>query len=442
MPATPFDSALYKGLFHDAELAALFTDSAEIRAMLVVEGALAWAQAGVGMIPAEQAEAIHKGGFEITLDAAALAGPTGQNGVSVPGLVAAFRTALGDDEAAQYVHWGATSQDISDSAQALRLRKACDVYEDRLKELAISLRSLARSHRDTPMAARTWGMAATPTSFGAVVASWGHPLLGALASLPAVRKSIAQVSLSGASGTNAAMGIDGAEVRAQLAGLLGLADPGTSTHSTRQHIAGLGAWITLTAGALAKLAEDILSLTRAGEVTLRGSGGSSTMPQKQNPVAPSTLLALARTTAALNTALQGAAAHRDQRDGAAWMTEWLTLPQMCLALGRMLELAQQIIDAVEAQPDQMAQNLDENGLGLIYAEALQFALARQMPRPEAQAQVKELCLDARGTGTPLPKLAARQWPQTDFGDLFTPQAQLGDAPAEADSFGQAVLAAT
>ena len=166
-----------------------------------------------------------------------------------------------------------------------------------------------------------------------------------------------------------------------------------------------------------------------GEVSLATSGGSSTMPQKANPVAPSVLAALARHAVGLNSTLQGAVLHRQQRDGAAWITEWIALPQICMALGRALKTADDMLSGLSVNAQRMAALIDPDGLGLIYAEALSFSLARAMPRPEAQAAVKALCKEARDTSTPLRTLAARELSlHIALGDLFTPEAQLGTAP--------------
>ena len=439
MPATPFDSVLYGKLFGDPDIAKLFTDSAELRAMLVVEGALANAQAGLGMIPAEAAAAIQRDCLEVTLDPAALAEATGGNGVSVPAMVARFRAEMLNSEAAQYVHFGATSQDIHDTGLALRLRQVVALLEERLRDTVAHLAALARTHRALPMAARTWGMAATPTSFGAVLASWGHPLLRHIETLRALKSRLLVVSLSGAAGTLAAMEPDGSEVRAELALALNLGDPGCSLHTTRDHIAGFAAWCGAVTGSLAKMGEDILSLTRSGEAVLAGGGSSSTMPQKQNPVQPSTMVALARQNVGLVANIQGALAHRDQRDGAAWMVEWLSLPQICIGTGRALALSAEIAQNLTPDPAAMLAGIDD-GRGLIYAEALSLHLARTMLRPEAQAAGKELCVEARALNSTLHRMAQNRWPDRDFGTLFTPEAQLGDAPSEADRFVDAAHA--
>lgn len=437
MPATPLDSQIYGQLFGDPDIGKLLTDSAEIRAMLIVEGALAKAQAGLGMIPAEAAEAIHRATMEVVIDPTSLRAPTASNAVPVPALVAEFRKAMADKEAAAFAHWGATSQDIADTGLALRLRQVFGVYEERLGEALAALADASGRHRSLPMAARTWAVPATPTSLGAVMASWGNPLLRYRDRLVALKPRLLAVSLSGAAGTLSAMGPDGPEVRAELAAALDLEDPGQSTHSTRDHIAELAAWCAGLTGSLAKMGEDVLSMVRTGEARLTMGGASSTMPQKQNPVAPMVIVAMARQVAALSGAITSALPHRDQRDGTAWMVEWLSLSQMLILTGRALSLAAEIAPAVTPDEEAMARAIDD-GSGLIYAEALSFALARHMPRPEAQAKVKELCLQARALPSSLPALAAREWPEHDFAGLFKPEAQLGDAPSEADRFVAAV----
>lgn len=440
MPATPYDSAIFRDLFGDAEIARLFTDSADIRAMLLVEGALAKAQGAAGLIPETAAAAIHRASLEVLIDPGALAAETGRNAVVVPALVTAFREAMQAPEHAQYVHWGATSQDIIDTALVLRLRQVLAIFETRMGDVLQALGRLAGDHAELPMVARTYGQAATVTSFGAVAAGWGRPLLRLRGAFGPVRDGVLAVSLAGAAGTLSAMGPAGPQVRARLAGELGLADPGASWHAERDRLTGLAAWITQVAAGLGKIGEDLILLTQSGieEVRLDAAGASSTMPQKTNPVQPALLVGIARHLVALNGAMQGAALHRQQRDGAAWLTEWLTLPQMCLGLGRALAVAQDL--AVSLSPDaaRMRAAIDGGG-GLIFAEALSFALARHMPRPQAQAEVKALCATARAEAQPLSALAAARWPEFDLASVFDPARQMGTAPDEARAF--AVLAA-
>lgn len=441
MVGSVYDSGLYRDLFLDRELAALFTDTAEVRAMLLVEGALAKAQGAAGLIPEIAAAAIHRASLELQIDPGGLAAETGQSAVPVPALVAAFRREMKAPEHAQWVHHGATSQDIMDSALALRLRQVLALAEARLLRTVAALGRLAADHAGTPMAGRTYGQVATPTTFGAVAAGWGAPLVALHGQLPALRGAVLRVSLSGAAGTLSAMEEKGPQVRAALAQGLGLQDPGASWHSARQGIAGLAAWATQVCAQLGKFGEDLQLMTQSGvaEVRLPASGGSSTMPQKRNPVMPSLLLAIARQAVALNGALQGAAIHRQQRDASAWMVEWMALPQLCLGLGRALTVAADLAEGMEPLPKALARNIDD-GSGLIHAEALTFRLARTMPRPEAQAAVKELCRAVMQEGGSLPERARARFPQADLGGVFDPAAQTGQAPAEARAFARAATA--
>lgn len=431
MPAAPADSALYRGLFGDPDTAALFSDSAEVRAMLLVEGALAEVQGGLGLIPADAAAFIHRAAREVQIDPAALADRTARNGVPVPALLDAFRKAAGAPDLMRWLHWGATSQDIMETALALRLRRLLDLWEDRLSRLIEGLGRLAEAHADLPMAARTYGQIATPSTFGAQVAGWGRPLLRYRDRMSALRGDLLVVSLGGAAGTLSALAGQGPAVRAGLAARLDLADPGASWHAERDRIIGFGGWMAGVAATLGKMGEDLILLTQSGlsEVTLAGAGASSTMPQKQNPVAPSVLVALARQVAGLSATLAGAGLHRQMRDGAAWFTEWLVLPQMCLSCGRALALAADLAGRITPDPAAMSRVLEADG-GTIHAEALTFALSAHLPRPEAEAAVKALWARAMAGEGDLRDLAALDWPD------LAPEALplLGEAPAEARAF--------
>ncbi|MEQ5871364.1 adenylosuccinate lyase family protein [Sagittula sp. NFXS13] len=436
MPATPFDSIHLSGLFPTGDTARLFSDSAEVRAMMLVEGTLAQVQGAHGVIPETAAAAIHRASLECQIDPVGLAKATAQNGVTTPALVAAFREAMQAPEHAAYLHWGATSQDIQDTALMLRLRQALTQQAARLTATVTALGKLAVAHAETPMAARTYGQHATPTSFGAQVAQWGWPLLSLAKGADAVRGNL-YVSLSGAAGTGSALGDNPAQLRADLAEKLNLTDPGHSWHADRSPVLNIAAWFTRCALAAGKMGEDLILATQSGisEVTLGGSGGSSTMPQKQNPVQPSACVALARHAQGLHSTLEGASLHRQQRDGAAWFTEWLVLPQLILACSAAMTHAQDLAETLSPNQQAMQDTLDSTG-GLLLAEALTFALTDQMSRPKAQAAVKELCTQARTTGKPLAELALTAYPELP-GSLFDARNTLGTAPDEARAFAKA-----
>lgn len=438
MAGSVYDSPLYHRLFPAGDVTKLFTDTAEVRAMLLVEGTLAKVQGALGVIPETAATFIHRSSMEVQIDPAGLADATAQNGVSVPGLVTAFRKAMEAPDYAQYLHWGATSQDIIDTGLMLRMRQYLGIIDRDLRTLLGALAPLAQTHAETVMAARTWGQHATPSSFGAQVASWGHPLLTLLQELPDLRTHLC-VSLSGAAGTSSALGTHADATRKAMAEALKLRDPGTSWHSNRTGLQAICNWATRLATALGKMGEDILLLTQTGiaEVTLTGAGSSSTMPQKQNPVAPSAIVALARQITALNSVMQGAALHRDARDGAAWFSEWLTLPQLCLGTAAALTHGLTLVKTIQPNPQAMQQALEQNG-GFIHAEALSFRLAQDMPRPDAQAKTKELCQQATAEGQTLESAASAAFPDLDLTDIFDVTQQMGQAPTLARGFAKQV----
>ena len=434
MAASVFDSPLYAHLFPTGDAGRLFSDTATIRAMLLVEGALAHAQGAQGVIPELSARAIQRATMEIQIDPGAIARATGENGVSVPGLVAAFRAEMNAPEHAQFVHWGATSQDIIDTGLMLRLRQLLLLAETDLRAIIANLSKQANEHAATPMAARTYGQQATPTSWGALVADWGHGLCDLLDALPALRETSLLVSLSGAAGTSSALGANAAQTRAALANGLGLNDPKRSWHVDRGPILRIADWLAQVTAQLARIGGTLIALTGSeiGEVTLGAAGASSTMPQKQNPVAPSALQALGHQMTGLRVALAPATQHLHQRDGAAWFAEWMVLPQIALSTACALQHAKALSEGLKPNVGNMAATL-EGGLGLIHAEALSFALAAQMQRPLAQATTKALCKQAQEEGRELKDIALAAYPDLPA-DLFDPAQSLGLAPQEAQAF--------
>lgn len=434
MAGSVHDQAHLAGLFDAGETARLFSAAAEVRALLIVEGALASVQGAAGLIPEVSGRAIHRASLELQIDPAGLSAATARAGVCVPALIAAFRAQMQAPEHAQYIHWGATSQDILDTALMLRLRQARQIMDADLGAVLGALAGLAETHAATPMLARTYGQHAAPTSFGAVVASWGWPLLAARTALAGCTFP---VSLSGAVGTSSALGPDPAALRARLAEALGLSVPTHDWHVDRGAVLGFAAALEAAAAALEKMAEDVAGLAQSdvGEVVPAGGGGSSTMPHKQNPVAPAALIACARMVRGLGGVLRGAGVHRHQRDGAAWFTEWMALPQIVLGTAAAARHGAAMAGGLAPVPGRMARAL--GGDGLAFTEALSFALAARMPRPEAAEIAGALAAETRATGTPLPELARARYPDLPAG-LFDPAAQLGTAPGDARAFARAV----
>ncbi len=439
MSVTPFDSAILGPLLSDPELAALLDDRAQIRAMLAFEAALARAEARVGVIPAAAAEAIGEVAETLEIDPAVLAEGTARDGIPVPALVAALRRAVGAGAvgaaAAPYVHWGATTQDAMDTGLVLRLERALDIMEDRLDLLAGRLAELADAERHTPMLARTRGQQATPTCFGLKAAGWLAPLQRHLDRLEELAERFGVLSFGGAAGNLSALGGNGPAVEAALAAELDLAVPAMPWHSQRDSVIELGCWLGLVAGSLGKMAGDILLLCQneVGELRETGEGGgSSTLPQKQNPVRAEAVAALARHAAGLAGQLQQAAFHNHERDGVAWQLEWLVLPQLVMATGAALRQALELLDGLEIDRARMRANIEATD-GLAFAEAASFALAAHMPRPEAQALVKAACRTVLDEGGQLIELLAETCDApVDWEALSDPESQLGAAEAFID----------
>lgn len=428
MTVSPFDSAVHGALLGDGETAAFFTDAAELRAMQDVEAALARVQGRLGVIPSAAAAEIGKAVQSLEIPPGSLAEATASAGVPVTALLAALREAVGG-AAGHYLHWGATSQDIVDTALILRLRDVLALLEGRLAALVARLIETAEAHRGAVMAARTRSRQATPTTFGLKVAGWLAPLVRHQQRLSELRPRLLVVQLGGASGTQAALGDKGIAVMEGLAAELSLAVPPTPWHTQRDSIAELAGWLSLVTGSLGKIGQDLVLLGQSeiAEVQAGTGGGSSTMPQKANPVAAETLVALARLNAGLLAAVHQAAIQEQERGGAGWSLEWLTLPQMAVAAGAALRHAAGIAENLEVDAERMARNLEASN-GLVLAEAASFALAAHMPRSYAQDLVAEACRTAAAEGRHLMDLLReRSDAPVDWESLKDPANYLGVA---------------
>ena len=406
MPVSPFQSKMLGALFGDAEVAALFSDEAEIAAMILVERGLARAEARCGVIPAEAGSALDQAMDGMVIPPEALAAPTAAAGVPVPGLVAALRTRI-DTDAAQWLHWGATTQDIIDGGLVLRLRDVLAVIGPRLDRLIETLLAAAEREAGTVMAGRTRSQIATPITFGLRIAQWAQPLIELAELLGDIRPRLLKVQFGGASGANTAVAPHGPAITAALAEELGLA-PAPPWHGSRAGLVACADWHAQLAGALGKIAGDLVLMGRSeiAEARAGTGGGSSTMPQKSNPVAAEVIATLARYAATLTAPMHLSATHLEERDGVSWSLEWFVLPQIIVAAAAALRHAQDLAETLTADPARMRAALDLGG-GAAMAEAASFALAAHMPRAEAQAVMKQAALEAARTGERLEQVLAR-----------------------------------
>ena len=387
-------AGIFGPLLGDAEIAAILGDEARARAMVAVEIALAKVEGGLGVIDAKAARAIEAALADFAPDLEDLTRGTAAAGVPVPALVAQLRRRVGGD-AATFVHWGATSQDIVDTALVLQLREALALLARRLDATIAALARLADEHRATPIIGRTRYQQAVPTTFGLKVAGWLAPLLRHRERQGELRPRLLVVQLGGAAGNLVAIGDRGVEVMQALAAELGLGCPAMPWHSQRDGFGELASWLALVTGSLGKLGQDVLLLAQneVGEVREAEGGGSSTMPQKSNPIRAEALVTLARRNATLVGGMHEAALHAHERDGAAWQLEWGILPDMVSGAAAALAHADALARTMVIDTGRMRAVLAATR-GLPLAEAASFALAAHLPRAEAQKLVKAACAEA------------------------------------------------
>jgi len=433
----PSDSAVLGTLYGSDAMRAVFDERAWFQRMLDVEAALARVQSRLGVIPAEAGAAITAAARIENLDMAELAASVRNVGYPVVGVVKGLSRAAGG--AAGWTHWGATTQDIMDSATALQLREALALVRADLLRLMAALAGQAERHRGTVMAGRTHLQHALPVTFGLKCAAWLQPFPAHVARLDQLRPRVELAQFGGAAGTLASLGARGIEVMEGLAGELGLGSPPAPWHVARDGFAEAVGFMGLLCGSLAKIATDVILLaqTEVGEVSepyVAGRGGSSTMPQKRNPIASEYVLASARMVQALVPVMQGAMAQDHERATGPWQAELLALPQAFVlahgALRRTVEIAEgMVVDAAR-----MRRNLDATG-GLIVAEAVMMGLAPHLGREAAHHAVKHGCDRALAEGMSLadalmaePEVTARL-DRAAIDELTDPAAYLGSADA-------------
>lgn len=395
-------------MFSTPEMAAIFSPDAHVGRMLEFEAALAQAEAAAGVIPAEAAQAIAAACQVERFDVPALyraAVPAGT--LAIP-LVRALTEQVAP-EGRDYVHWGATSQDVIDTAMVLQMRDGLSLLIARLLDVGDACAALAEQHRRTLMPGRTLMQQALPITFGLKAARWLGMTTRQVARLDALRREVLVVQFGGAAGTLASLGADGTRVVELLAERLGLGVPDLPWHAERDRMAEIASALGVVAGAMAKIATDLVLLaqTEVGEVSegaAPGKGGSSAMPQKRNPVDATFALAAARLAmGAVPVVLSGMAQEQERAVG-GWQAEWEALPELFLSTASAVERVRQALSGLEVDAERMRGNLDMGG-GLLLAESLTMALARRVGRPEAYRLVQAAVARVREEGTTLREAA-------------------------------------
>jgi 3-carboxy-cis,cis-muconate cycloisomerase len=381
-------------MLSSAAMRAVCDDAAYLQHMLDFEAALARAEAAAGVIPARAATPIANACKAGAFDLGALAEAATRSGNLAIPLVKALTAdvAKADTDAARYVHWGATSQDVVDTAAMLTLRAAIEALLPDIDRAIAGFAKLARRHRNTAVVARTWLQHALPMPFGLKLAEYAAALHRSRLRLQRLRSEALALQFGGAAGTLAALGDKGWLVAERLAQELKLPLPDAPWHTHRDRFADAASVLAIVAGTCGKIARDIqlmmqTDVAEAFEPSGEGRGGSSTMPHKRNPVAAATALAAATMAPNLAATIFAAQVQDHERSAGPWHAEWPTLPMLLLVTSGALAAIVDIAEGLEVDAARMRVNLDATG-GLIMAEAVTMALAENIGKSEAHQLVE------------------------------------------------------
>jgi 3-carboxy-cis,cis-muconate cycloisomerase len=400
---TVLDSILFRDAFGTPAMREVFSDLSLISRYAEVEIALAKAEARCGVIPVEAAEAIAKRTNVAALDFDLLRSETDIVGYPILPLVHQMAKQCGD--AGRYVHWGATTQDIMDTAVVLQVRAGLEIIERDIAALRGILAGLAGRYRDTPMAGRTHLQQALPVTFGYKCAIWLAMFDRHAERLSQLKPRVLVGQFAGAAGTLASLGDKGFEVQQALCEELGLSVPVSTWHVARDGLAEAMNFLALVTGSLGKVALDIMMMasTEFGELYepfVKGRGASSTMPQKRNPISSELMLAAAKGVRQHAGLMLDAMVQDFERATGPWHAEWMAIPESFVLTAGSLHQAKFALGGLIVDEKKMADNLDISR-GLIVAEAVMMGLAPDLGRQEAHDVVYDACRVANDKGMTL-----------------------------------------
>ncbi len=444
MPNSLPGTVLTSAISSTEAMQSIFSARATVQRMLDVEAALARSLATAGVIPASAATSWIRCCHAEQIDLVALTAEAGAAGNLAIPLVRQLTAAVAmlDPEAARYVHWGATSQDVIDTGRVLQLRAATELIQDDLAALANSLAGLAQRYRDTPMIGRTWLQHALPITFGLKAAGWLDAVMRHQQRLLEYRARSCVLQFGGAAGTLASLGDRADSVAQAMASDLGLALPNMPWHAHRDRLVECATQLAGLTGTLGKIARDIalMSQTEVAEVSEPngpGRGGSSSMPHKRNPVGCAGVLAAATRMPALAATMLSALPNEHERALGGWQSEWETLPEMVALCAAALAQLRTVIEGLQVDPQRMRRNIDATG-GMIMAEAVVLELAPHLGRAQAHQLVEAACHKAYAEQRDLlsvlqtePQVAEILSKQR-LAQLFDPLSYLGQAGAYVD----------
>ena len=441
-------SHLYASLFYQADMTEIFSDHALLKYMIQAEVALAKAQAQVGVIPESAAAIIadvaNTQGIQ-AIDFENLAIATGLAGnIAIP-FVKQFTAAVKavDEDASRYVHWGATSQDILDTACILQARDALDVVEFQLRHAYAASLELAEKYRAEVMIGRTWLQQALPITFGHKAARWASSFKRDLDRLEQMKARVLTAQLGGAVGSLASLLDQGSMVVEAYAAQLNLSVPTCTWHGERDRIIETAGFLAIVVGNTGKMARDwsLMMQTEIAEVfepTAKGRGGSSTMPHKRNPVAAASILAAANRVPALMSSMYQSMVQEHERSLGAWHAEWLALPEIFQLCAGALQRTVEVLQGLEVNSKNMQRNI-EMTQGLIMAEAVMMALAPKMGRLNAHHLVEKACQQAVAEQSHLQDIVSsftevkQHFSAAELTLIFKPESYLGNIQDQIDA---------
>ncbi|HEB68816.1 MAG TPA: adenylosuccinate lyase family protein [Desulfobulbus sp.] len=437
MPVHPFDYQINPHVFSTPEFEALFDEKKVFQRWLDFEAALATAQGKYGIIPAEAAQEIRSKAKLELIDLDGVRAGYAKSRNSVVPLLGGLRRACSNNHG-EYVHYGATTQDVLDTGEILALRETLSLLYRDLRTIERICLNLALKYRATPMAARSHGQQALPTTFGLKITTWSAEIHRHIKRIQHIHSTIGYGQLSGAVGTYAALGPQGLEVAAETMALLGLKHNALSWHTSRDIVAELAADFSLLVMTLAKIANEIFQLqkTEIGELqepSIAGALASSTMPHKQNPVICQRVVALSKHVRGLAGTVMESMAHEHERDPRSLWAEWLAIPQLCIYTGNALHSMIDVLTGLTVRPERMLENLYRQK-NLITTEWLLFQLSKHLGKTKSLEKLHALSSTAASEGDSLKEAVLAD---AEIGSLFSrEELALLDHPE--DYTGQAV----
>lgn len=409
MPSSIIDSHIFQGIFSSDQMRSVWSDENRTQYYLDIEAALAKVQAELGIIPQEAADEIISHCRLDQIDMVELRRQTERIGYPIIAVVNQINS-LCRDGLGEFCHWGATTQDITDTATVLQIREALNLVDGELTAISAGLAKLARDHRDTPMIGRSNLQQAIPVTFG-------YKMAGLLSAVERHRERLTQLrervlvgEFAGAAGTLASLETGAMETQAGLCAELGLQQPVIAWHTIRDNIAEVGAFLGLVGGTLGKLSTDVklMMQTEVGEVYepfAHGRGSSSTMPQKRNPISSCYIHAAISVVRQHAAALMDAMVADHERSTGPWEIEWIVLPEAFCLMAGALKQARFVVEGLEVDPEAMRRNIDLTA-GLVMSEAVMMGLGPYLGREYAHDLVYDLCRDAVQQRRPLLDLLA------------------------------------